>query len=815
MTTKRDAAPTEPPIDPSGTRMTISDTHPLYREPSASVSDRVTDLLDRMTIDEKLAQLGSAWIFQIAGRDGIDPDRADPILRHGIGHVTRLSGASSLTARQAAELANQIQQHLLDHTRLGIPAIVHEEICSGLMAREATVYPQALGVAATFHPDLNERLASNVRAQMRAIGAHQGLSPVLDVCRDPRWGRLEETYGEDPHLVARMGVAYVTGLQGGADGTNLGDGVIATAKHFVGYGASEGGMNWAPAHLPERELRDVYLRPFEAAVREAGLASVMNGYHELDGVPCAANRWLLTDVLRGEWGFDGTVVADYFAVKQLREYHHVVDSYADAAALALTSGIDVELPSTECYGDVLRTAIERGTVAMADVDEAVRRVLASKIRLGVLDRPLVDVDVVATTTRTADQVALARRIADESLVLLRNDGTLPLDRSLRSVALIGPNAASARHLLGDYAYVTHVESLIEVLRSGNNVFSMPLEHGVDVDDQMSLDHVGTVHGSLLRALPGAAVTLERGCDVTGDDRTGFAAAVAAAAAADVAVLVLGERSGLTEDCTTGESRDVASLDLPGVQEELVHAVAETGTPIVLVLIAGRPIGSPAVHAAASAVLMAWLPGEQGADAIADAITGVTNPGGKLPVSYPRTSGQIPVFYAHKVSGGRSHWKGSYVDESNEPLYPFGFGLSYSTFSIVPAGVSPAVVAPGDRIEVRVDVTNAGDRRGDEVVQLYASDPVASVTRPVRELVAFRRLTLEPEATAEVVIELPVETLGFTGRDMGYIVEPGTVELHVGTSASHTVPAGEITIGGTAAIPVVRSTAARVAVNPPD
>ncbi len=795
--------------------MTISDTAPLYRDSSASVSDRATDLLDRMDLDEKLGQLGSAWVFQVAGADGFDPDRADPVLRHGIGHITRMGGASSLTAPQAAQLANDLQRHLIEHTRLGIPAIIHEEICSGLMARDATVFPQALGVASTFRPELNEQLADAVRAQMRAVGAHHGLSPVLDVCRDPRWGRLEETYGEDPYLVSRMGMAYVTGLQGCADGSDLHDGVVATAKHFVGYGASEGGMNWAPAHLPERELRDVYLRPFEVAVRDAGLASVMNGYHELDGIPCGANRWLMTDLLRGEWGFDGTVVSDYFAIKQLFEYHHIVESRRDAAVVAASAGLDVELPSTECYGDPLREAVESGQIEMGVVDLAVRRVLESKLRLGLFDRPFVDPGAVSTATRTASQIVLSRRIADESLVLLRNDGVLPL-QSGASIALIGPNAGNARHMLGDYAYVTHVESLLEVLRSGNNVFAMPIERGVELDDQMSLDHVGTVSGSLVRALPDATVRVAEGCQVTGDDRSGFAAAVEAAAASDVAVLVMGERSGLTEECTTGESRDVSQLRLPGVQEELVHAVAATGTPIVLVLLAGRPIGSPAVPEAAAAVLMAWLPGEQGGDAIVDALTGAVSPGGKLPVSYPRSSGQIPIFYAHKVSGGRSHWKGPYVDESNEPLYPFGHGLSYSTFTIDADAPTPSSVradAPAEVVEIHAVVRNTGRRRADEVVQVYASDPVASITRPVRELVAFQRVTLDPGAAARVTFEVPVAALGFTGRELTYVVEPGDVRFFVGASATDVVEAGSVTITGDAPVPTVRATATNTSIVP--
>lgn len=343
------------PHFPNGTptAMTFTERDAIYQNPAAAIDERVVDLLTRMTLDEKLAQLGSAWIFQLASHEGLDVERATPLLGDGIGHITRMSGASSLGAAASALLANEIQSFLLE-TRLGIPAIVHEEICSGLMAREATVYPQAIGVTATFRPEHNQAIADTIRRQMRAIDAHQGLSPVLDVCLDPRWGRLEETYGEDPYLVSQMGLAFIRGLQGSMTGGDLREGVIATAKHLVGYGASEGGMNWAPAHLPERELRDVYMRPFEAAVRDAGLASVMNAYQEIDGVVCTGNRLLLTDVLRGEWGFDGTVVSDYFAVNQLHEYHCVVSSRSEAASVALRAGIDIELPGTDCYDEPLR-----------------------------------------------------------------------------------------------------------------------------------------------------------------------------------------------------------------------------------------------------------------------------------------------------------------------------------------------------------------------------------------------------------------------------------------------------------------------------
>ncbi len=779
--------------------MTTTDTSHMYRDPSASIDVRVRDLLARMTLDEKLAQLGSAWIFQLAGPAGVDAERARPLLANGIGHITRVSGASGFGATRAAAVANDIQRHLLEHTRLGIPAIVHEEICSGLMASEATVFAQAIGVASTFRPELNRRLADAIRAQMRAMGAHHGLSPVLDVCRDPRWGRLEETYGEDPYLVTQMGNAFVRGLQG----VNLKLGVVATAKHFVGYGASEGGMNWAPAHLGERELRDVYLRPFEAAVREAGLASVMNAYHELDGVPCGASRWLLTDLLRGEWGFDGAVVSDYFAVNQLYDYHHVVTSKSAAAAAAITAGIDVELPSTDCYGQALRDALETGMVDIEHIDAAVVRTLAAKFELGLFDQPFVDENAVQLVTRTDADMALADAVARDSLVLLKNDGVLPLDARVASIAVVGPNAATARNMLGDYSYAAHVEALMELLRSGDNVFAMPIEHGVGMEAHEGLNHVTTVKQALVDALPDVRVRHAAGCDVTGDNRDGFDEALDIIRSSHIAVMVMGERAGLTDDCTTGESRDVSSLNLPGVQEELVLAAAATGTPIVLVLVAGRPVGSPAVHEAASAVLMAWLPGERGGVAIADALTGAFSPGGKLPVSYPRSSGQIPVFYSHKVSGGRSHWKGEYVDLSNEPLYPFGFGLSYSTFEIRVDALNDQPVASGNIVDVSATITNIGGRRADEVLQVYTHDPVASITRPVRELQGFARVTLDPGAAASVTFHVAVDALGFAGPNLSYIVEPGRVEFFVGTSSDHLQSAGALNIPHAPTAPVAR------------
>jgi beta-glucosidase len=763
----------------------LPDAQAPYRDPTRPVPERVSDLLQRMTMAEKVAQLGSAWSFELTDGDDVSTEAFDRICRDGLGQVTRISGASSRDAVAAADVANQVQRLLIERTRLGIPAIVHEEICSGVMARGSTAYPQAIGVAATFEPEMNAAIAASIRTQMRMSGAHQGLSPVLDVCRDPRWGRSEETFGEDPYLVARMGNAFVRGLQG----SELATGVIATAKHFVGYGASEGGMNWAPAHLSPRELREVYLHPFEAAVGAAGLRSLMNGYHELDGIPCAANRELLRDLLRGEWGFDGLVVSDYFSIDQLATYHRLAEDKTEAATIAIDSGIDVELPSTDCYSDALLGALADGRVGIAMLDEAVARTLRLKFELGLFERPYVDVAAAGAALNTAADRALAADVARKSIVLLENRGILPLRNDPGSIAVIGPNAAEARNLYGGYSYPAHIESLLE-MRDGDNVFAIPIPPDLDLDSVSPSDP--TVLDAL-RARYGDAITYARGCGINDSDTSGIAHAAELAAAADVVVLVVGDKAGLTYECTSGESRDRSSLDLPGVQEELAGAVLATGTPVVTVLIAGRPCGSEQLHRDSAAVLLAWLPGQEGGSAVADVLSGEFNPGGKLPISFPRNAGQIPVFYAHKVSGGRSHWKGDYVDGAASPLYPFGFGLSYSQFRMSDPRLDPTEVAAGDSIAVVVSVTNDGDRDGDEVVQVYVRDAAASVTRPVLELKSFARVTVPEGATRTVRFQLPVAQLGFYDRQLRYVVEPGQIEVLVGTSSADVVSAGSVTI----------------------
>ncbi len=764
------------------TAVTVDGQQPAYRDPGLPVDERVESLLEMMTLEEKVAQLGSAWVFQLTEKGQFSREKAGPLLRQGLGHVTRISGASDLTPRDAARLANEIQRYLLEETRLGIPAIVHEEICSGLMAKDAMVYPQAIGVAATWDPDLAREMADVIRRQMRAMGAHHGLSPVLDVARDPRWGRTEETYGEDPYLVARMGNAFVEGLQG----ADLTQGVVATAKHFVGYGASEGGLNWAPPHLPERELREVYLHPFEAVV-SAGARSVMNAYHELDGIPCGAHRQLLTDILRKEWGFEGTVVSDYFAVRQLASYHHLAEDGTGAAGIALHAGVDVELPGTDCYGEPLIDGVQSGSIDLDLVDTAVSRVLQSKFELGLFESPFVDPEATSADPRL--ERALARRIAEKSLVLLANDGALPIAPDTGPIAVIGPNADDSRNLFGDYTYPAHIEALAE-MQHGDNVFGVPFTGEVSAEGSMKEAR------SVLEAIRerfGEKVEHARGCDVNSPSREGFDEAVTLASRSAIAIMVMGDKAGLTTDCTSGEGRDRLSLDLPGVQEDLVRAVAETGTPMILVLVSGRPCGSVWAHEHSAAVVQAWMPGEEGAEALVDVLTGVVNPGGKLPISHPRSAGQIPVYYGHKVSGGRSQWKGDYVDGEAGPLYPFGHGLGYTTFQISDLSVTPDVAGWNEEVTVTAVVSNTGKREGDEVVQLYVRDPVASVTRPVLELKAFARVGIPAGDSRQVTFHLPVGQLGFYDRDLKYVVEPGSIEVLVGTSSADLQVAGSFTV----------------------
>lgn len=761
----------------------------IYQDSSKPVSERVKNLMEQMTLKEKLAQIGSYWVYQLNNGNELCKEKADALLSQGIGQITRVSGGSGMRPAQAARFANQVQRYLLEHTRLGIPAIIHEEACSGFTAVGAAVFPQAIGVAATFDSECARSMGEAIRRHMCASGARQALAPLLDITRDPRWGRTEETFGEDPCVVSDMGSAFIQGLQG-----ELSDGgVIATGKHFVGYGASEGGMNWAPAHIPERELREVYLAPFEAAVRQAGLLSIMNGYHELDGIPCAASKELLNDTLRGKWGFDGIVVSDYFAVNQLYDYHRMAGDKAEAAKVALEAGMDVELPNVDCFGEPLEKAVEAGKIDISLVDCALERVLRMKFLLGLFEKPFVEEEKTESCFDTAEDRRLAEEIASKSLVLLKNEGILPLSKEIPSIAVLGPSSNDGRLLMGDYTYQGQIEGLIELYESGASNLGQPIPESVDMFD--NIVPIPTFLQAIRKALPETANILwEQGCGVKqGGD--GMDRAVRAAKSADVAVLFLGDKAGITAQCTVGESVDRAELKLPGEQMKLFDAVCETGTPVVVVLTTGRPYALGDISQRAAAVLQAWLPGEEGAAAVASVLFGDTAPGGKLPISFPRSSGQIPVYYRHKKSGGRSHWRGSYDDMSASPLYPFGHGLSYTTFEYSGFRLDRTEMDSRGEFTASVTVTNTGCRSGDEVVQLYTRDEAACVTRPVKELRGYRRITLEPGQAKTVSFTVKAAQLNFYGADMQCIVEPGETIVMIGASSEDIRCEGTLMITG--------------------
>ncbi|MBF4575406.1 glycoside hydrolase family 3 N-terminal domain-containing protein [Frondihabitans sp. VKM Ac-2883] len=744
------------------------------------VSSRVADLLASMTLEEKLAQIVGYWLDQngvvapmqgeMAGDQAPATSLAE-VTRNGIGHYTRVYGTRPVDAEERAAWLWGEQRRLKRETRLGVPALVHEECLTGLAAWKAATFPTPLAWGASFDPELVEQVGAVIGESMRELGIHQGLAPVLDVIRDPRWGRVDECIAEDPYLVGTVGTAYVRGLQS--------SGVHATLKHFLGYSASQSGRNHAPVHAGQREIADIFLPPFEMALRDGGARSVMNSYAEIDGVPMAAHADYLTRILRDHLGFDGVVVADYFAVAFLEVMHRVAADRGEAAALALEAGIDVELPTGDAYLSPLADRIRSGAFDEAYVDRAVLRALAQKEELGLLepdvydDEPPTGVDLDSPRHQE-----LARRLAAESIVLLSNDGTLPLVGGASSasprIAVVGPNADRAEALQGCYSFANHV------LASHPD---LPL--GFDVP-------------TLLEALPGALhaagaseadVKSARGCDVEGTDTSGFDEAVAQAREADVVVAVVGDQAGLFGRGTVGEGNDVESLELPGVQRQLVEALVATGTPVVLVLITGRPYaigwaldGESTTRPAA--VVQAFFPGEGGGLALADVLVGAVNPSGRLPISLPRSAGAEPATYLHPPLGGAS----DVTSADSTPVRPFGFGLSYTSFDYADLEV-PGSVPAGGLFDAAVTVTNTGARAGTDIVQLYGRDLRGSVTRPVVQLLAYARVDLAARESVRVVFTVPTARFAFSDRRLVRIVEPGDTEIWVGSHAGATETLG--------------------------
>jgi beta-glucosidase len=753
----------------------------LYRDSSRSIADRVGDLLSRMTLPEKAAQMVCIWNLKkemlVDESGAFDQAKAQQHFGygHGLGQVGRPGDFGGIGPRQTAELTNAIQRFFVEHSRLGIPVVFHDECLHGHVGIGSTSFPQPIGLAATFNPELVRQIYTATAHEARTRGVHQALTPVVDVARDPRWGRVEETFGEDPYLVARLGVAAVQGFQGDAtfkDGRH----VIATLKHFAAHGQPESGNNCAPVNVSERLLREVFLSTFEAAIHEGGAMSVMASYNEIDGVPSHANRWLLRDVLRGEWGFTGTVVSDYYAIRELNERpelygHHLAHDGAEAAELAVRAGVNIELPEPDCYKHLLEL-VEAGRLKESELDELVAPLLAQKFQLGLFDSPYVDPAEAERVAGCDEHRQLALEAAQQTITLLKNDGEVaPLTLGdIKTIAVIGPNAN--RPLLGGYSgQPQKVTTVLEGIR----------------------DHVGSR----------AEVIYHEGCKITlggswwqdevvpsdpGEDRKSIAAAAELANRADVFVLAIGGNEQTSREAWMGNHLgDRTDLELFGQQNDLVDALAATGKPVIALLFNGRPLAVQHLAARVPTIFECWYLGQETGKAVADVLFGATSPGGKLPITIPRSVGHLPAYYNHKPSARRG-----YLFDDVSPLFPFGHGLSYTNFNFGPPRLMKDVIAPGESTSVQIDVTNRGDRVGDETVQLYIRDLVSSVTRPVKELRGFERITLSPGMTRTVSLDITPDKMAFWNIDRRRVVEAGDFLILVGPN-SHDLQSVRLTV----------------------
>jgi beta-glucosidase len=762
---------------------------PLYKDPTQPVELRVRDLLSRMTLEEKSAQLVGIWLtkakIQTPNGD-FSPEEASKNFPNGLGQISRPTdrrglkpatvvdaaagaedGSIGRNAKETAHYINAAQKWAMEKTRLGVPLLMHDEALHGYVARDATSFPQAIALASTFDTEMTEKVFAVAAREMRARGSNIALAPVVDVARDPRWGRIEETYGEDPHLCAEIGLAAIRGFQGKTLPLAP-DKVFVTLKHMTGHGQPENGTNVGPAQIAERTLRENFFPPFERAVKELPVRSVMPSYNEIDGVPSHANRWLLTDILRKEWGYKGSVQSDYFAIKELMARHKMTDDLADTAVMAMNAGVDVELPDGEAYA-MLPELVKSGRIPQAAVDQAVERVLTMKFEGGLFENPYADEKTADAKTAAPDAIALAREAARKAVVLLKNDkGVLPLDPSkFKRLALLGTHAKNTP--IGGYSDTPrHVVSIYEGLQAEakKSGFTLDYAEAVRITESRiwAQDEVKLVDPAVNAKL--------------------IAEAVEVAKQADVIVMVLGDNEQTSREAwADNHLGDRDSLDLIGQQNDLAKAIFDLGKPTVVFLLNGRPLSVNLLAQRADALVEGWYLGQETGNAAADILFGRANPGGKLPVSIARDVGQLPIFYNRKPTARRG-----YLFDETAPLYPFGFGLSYTTFDISAPRPAKGAIGPGESVKVEIDVTNTGKVAGDEVVQLYIHDEAASVTRPLLELKHFKRVTLAPGAKQTVTFEVSPLDLSLWNLEMKRVVEPGKFTLLSGPNSAQLKPA---------------------------
>ncbi|MGG5837065.1 glycoside hydrolase family 3 N-terminal domain-containing protein [Huaxiibacter chinensis] len=768
----------------------------IYKDAGRPIQERVDDLLARMTPEEKFAQMHAYWL--ILDEEGHHRERTDlsdefagvsaqaalsERLKLGVGQITRPLGTHIVDARTGVRAANRLQRTMMEETRLGIPALFHEECLVGLLARDATLFPSSLNYGSTWDPQLVERAAQKIGAEARSVGCQQGLAPVLDVSRDVRWGRTEETFGEDPWLVGVMATAYVKGLQG--ERRDL----LATLKHYVGHSFSEGARNHAPVHLGFSELNDTFLLPFEMAVKLANAGSVMPAYHDIDNQPGHSDSFLLTTVLREQWGFDGIIVADYGGVSLLHQHHGISHDAAESAALAFNAGLDVELPKDDCARH-LGEAVARGLITMTKIDEIVARVLTEKFRLGLFEHPYADEDAIDLQNSETRQVA--REVATRSVTLLENNGVLPLSTTQR-IAVVGPTADDPLALLSGYSFPVHL--IISDMLDETSQVTTPRAALQQVFGEGRIRYAKGCHIIEKRmagapVFPGDSAGKPMQHSPVSFDTRLIPEAVRAAEESDVVVACVGDLAGLFQSGTVGEGSDTDSLNLPGVQQQLLEALVGTGKPVVVVMTGGRPYSLQGLEDKVAALMVAWAPGQEGGFAIADVLTGRAEPQGRLVVSVPKSAGAMPYYYNHKLKSGGTPFAFHFGAR-----YPFGYGLGWTTFDWQAPQLHEERVAIDGEVSVSVTLKNVGERSGSEVVQIYVRDKVATQVRPLQELKAFQRVTLSPGEQQTLTFTLPVDLFNFTRRDGKRVVEPGEFALQLAASSADIRGTVTVTVTG--------------------
>jgi len=787
----------------------------IYKDADKPIQERINDLLGRMTLQEKVAQLTCSILMGAAE----NMDTLKKNLANGIGTLSFLN--SSLTGNNIKDRATlkRLQQFLVEETRLGIPALVHSEGIAGAQIPRATTFPQSINVAATWDPELAQKMGEVVKKQLLSYGIRAVHSPLVDLARDPRWGRVGETYGEDPYLVARMGVAFTKGVQGDRE-------VMAAIKHFVGYGNAEGGRNGGESQIAERKLLDTYCFPFEAVIHEARAMAVMNSYGILNDQAVTTSKWLLTDILRDKLSFNGLVVADYGVISHAHARYRVAKDPKEAAILALQAGVDVEQPNNVCYKHLVE-AVELGELDEAYIDRSVRRVLETKFTLGLFENPY-EIGNFEEEIIQPNNTELSKEIAEKSIVLVKNEDILPLEKPLK-IALIGPSSDDKTNFFGGYssvgttnttsadfdrseednflknAYAVMITQYKDVLKERGIVFEdqptpeqkkMIIE-GLKRSTSASNKEYSTTEEFVEKYYPSCKSVKEvleeqfgkenilyaKGCDINKPIEGGIEAVLHAVREADIVIAVLGGKESMRHPAATaGENKDNHNVGLEKPQLDMMEAVFQLGKPVVSIIVDGRPLATPLVSEKSKALLYAWLPAQMGAHAIVNILTGKCNPSGKLPVTIVKDEGQIPMYYSRLPFDVEMDTWAQYIDmDKNTPLYPFGHGLSYTQFDYGNLKVDDTVRSDG-AVTISFTIKNVGSRRGDEVAQIYIRDSVSSVVRPVMQLVGFSRLTLEIGEEKKVTCEVDMRQLAFHDLNMDQVVEPGVIELFVGASS---------------------------------